>query len=47
MALQYTPLLTSPSHPFYYNVRMLSLSVDGQLLPTAQVGRRVLPGCLA
>lgn len=36
IALQYTPLLTSTSHPFYYNVKMLSLAVDGRLLPVAQ-----------
>lgn len=35
--LAYTPLLHSTSHPFYYNVRMLSLAVDGQLLPVPQV----------
>lgn len=35
--LQYTPLLRSATHPFYYNVRMLSLAVDGQLLPVPQV----------
>jgi hypothetical protein len=49
--LQYTPLLTSPSHPFYYNVKMLSLAVDGQLLPVSQVGgwvchRAPRPPCL-
>lgn len=38
IALQYTPLLSSASHPFYYNVKMLSLAVDGQLLPVPQVG---------
>jgi hypothetical protein len=36
IALQYTPLLTSTSHPFYYNVKMLSLAVDGRLLPVSQ-----------
>ena len=35
--LQYTPLLTSATHPFYYNVKMLSLAVDGQLLAVSQV----------
>ena len=35
--LQYTPLISSASHPFYYNVKMLSLAVDGQLLPVSQV----------
>ena len=45
--LQYTPLLTNPSHPFYYNVKMLSLAVDGQLLPVSQVGAgRVRPDAL-
>lgn len=34
--LQYTPLLRSISHPFYYNVKMLSVAVDGQLLPVSQ-----------
>ncbi|PSC67812.1 acid protease [Micractinium conductrix] len=34
--LQYTPLISSASHPFYYNVKMLSLAVDGQLLPVSQ-----------
>lgn len=36
--LQYTPLLSSASHPFYYNVKMLSIAIDGQLLPVPQVG---------
>ena len=35
--LQYTPLLTSATHPFYYNVKMLSLAVDGQMLAVPQV----------
>lgn len=39
IALQYTPLVPSATHPFYYNVKMLSLAVDGQLLPVSQVGR--------
>lgn len=37
IALQYTPLVPSVTHPFYYNVKMLSLAVDGQLLPVSQV----------
>ncbi|KAL4433645.1 hypothetical protein ABPG75_000086 [Micractinium tetrahymenae] len=36
IALQYTPLVPSATHPFYYNVKMLSLAVDGQLLPVSQ-----------
>lgn len=36
--MQYTPLLTSASHPFYYNVKMLSIAIDGQLLAVPQVG---------
>lgn len=36
--LQYTPLLSSASHPFYYNVKLLSIAIDGQLLPAPQVG---------
>jgi hypothetical protein len=34
--LQYTPLLSSASHPFYYNVKMLSIAIDGQLLAVPQ-----------
>lgn len=35
--LQYTPLLSSTSHPFYYNVKLLSIAIDGQLLAVPQV----------
>ncbi|KAL4450641.1 hypothetical protein ABPG77_000997 [Micractinium sp. CCAP 211/92] len=36
IALQFTPLVPSATHPFYYNVKMLSLAVNGQLLPVSQ-----------
>eukprot|EP00887_Chlorella_sp_A99_P005894 scaffold1.g5894.t1 len=31
-ALAYTPLVASPSHPFYYNARLTGLAVGGQRL---------------
>lgn len=45
IALQYTPLLTSQNYPFYYNVKLLSLSVDGQLLQVSQVRWGCKRGC--
>lgn len=38
LRLQYTPLISSLQHPFYYNVRLAGLSVAGQRLSLDQVG---------